>query len=95
VDQYLLFDILDTTATQPLNFNRHISDEPPASYFDVSTPLDANTVWELWHFVSVRLVKAVAAATTPGLFQSVVLQNNLSNFVIEYDGPPSKRKLRI
>jgi hypothetical protein len=86
----LLFNILDTTATQPLNFNRHLSDQPPASFFDVSKPLDINAVWDLWNYVSVRLVKVVASATTPGLFQSVVLQNNLSNFAIEIEGPFSK-----
>jgi len=91
----LLFDILDTTATQPLNFNRRASDQPSASFFDVSKPLDVNAVWALWRYVSIQLVKVVASATTPGLFQSVVLQNNLSNFAIEYEGPPSKIKVRI
>jgi hypothetical protein len=78
--------ILDTTATQPLNFNRHTSDRPLETFFDTSKLLDVTTVWALWGYVSRLLLEVFASATVPGLFQSVVLQNNLTNFIIACDG---------
>ena len=92
INQYVLMNILDTTATQPLNFNRHGSaDAPLEAFFDTSKPLNAGTVWELWTYVSRKLLEVFASATVPGLFQSVVLQNNLTNFAVEVDGASSRR----
>jgi hypothetical protein len=85
-------NILDTTATQPLNFNLHSSDKPLDAFF-ASEPLDAVEVWELWTYVSRQLVEVFASATVPGLFQPVVLQNNLTTFIIECDGFPSRQSL--
>lgn len=80
-------NILDTTAIQPLNFGRTGSiDNLPPVFFDTSRPLPAISVADLWTYVSRRLVEVFASATTPGLLQSVVLQNNLTDFAIEYDG---------
>ena len=80
-------NILDTTAIQPLNFGRLRSvDTLPPVVYDTSKSLDIFSVADLWTYVSRQLVEVFASATRPGLLQSVVVQNNLTDFAIEYDG---------
>src|ERR1700721_2762715 len=94
--QYVLLKILDTTATQPLNFNRFKdSDRLSGDYYNTSVVLNATSILDLWHHVQLLLLDVFASATAPGIFYPIVLQNNLSEFSIQYSGIYFMKKLTI